>query len=47
MKISNDYIIKRLKDMLKWSQRIGSDEISEIYYIIKILKERKENEDVK
>ena len=30
--------IKRLKNMLKWSDRIGSDEIYEIQSIIKILK---------
>jgi hypothetical protein len=29
--------IKRLKDMLSWSDRLGSDEIHEIKEIIKIL----------
>ena len=29
--------IKRLKNILKWSDRIGSDEIYEIQSIIKIL----------
>ena len=29
---------KRLKDMLKWSDRLGSDEISEIKEIIKLVK---------
>ena len=33
--------IHRLKDMLQWSQRIGSDEIYEIQDIIKYLKEEK------
>ena len=34
--------IKRLKEMLRWSDRIGSDEICEIQQIIKLLE--KENE---
>ena len=34
--------IKRLKEMLRWSDRIGSDEIFEIQQIIKLLE--KENE---
>ena len=34
--------IKRLKEMLNWSDRIGSDEIFEIQEIIKVLE--KENE---
>ena len=34
--------IKRLKEMLNWSDRLGSDEIFEIQQIIKILE--KENE---
>ena len=34
--------IKRLKKMLLWSDRIGSDEIFEIRQIVKILE--KENE---
>ena len=34
--------IKRLKEMLRWSDRIGSDEIFEIQEIIKLLE--KENE---
>lgn len=29
---------KRLKDMLKWSDRLGSDEIYEINEIIKLVK---------
>ena len=29
--------IKRLKEMLRWSDRIGSDEIFEIQEIIKIM----------
>ena len=36
--------IKRLKEMLRWSDRIGSDEIFEIQQIIKLLqKEIKKN----
>ena len=34
--------IKRLKEMLRWSDRLGSDEIFEIQQIIKVL--QKENE---
>ena len=34
--------IKRLKEMLNWSDRLGSDEIFEIRQIIKVL--QKENE---
>ena len=34
--------IKRLKQLLNWSDRIGSDEIFEIQEIIKVLE--KENE---
>ena len=34
--------IKRLKEMLRWSDRIGSDEISEIQEIIKILEQSNE-----
>ena len=34
--------IKRLKEMLNWSDRLGSDEIFEIQQIIKVL--QKENE---
>ena len=34
--------IKRLKNMLSWSDRLGSDEIFEIRQIIKLLE--KENE---
>ena len=29
---------RRLKDMLKWSDRLGSDEIHEIKEIIKLVK---------
>ena len=35
-------VIKRLKEMLIWSDRLGSDEIFEIQEIIKLLE--KENE---
>ena len=31
--------VKKLKDMLKWSDRIGSDEIYEIHTIINLLEE--------
>ena len=34
--------IKRLKEMLNWSDRLGSDEIFEIQHIIKILQEENE-----
>ena len=34
--------IKRLKEMLNWSDRIGSDEIFEIQEIIKLLQEENE-----
>ena len=34
--------IKRLKEMLCWSDRIGSDEIFEIQQIIKILEQTNE-----
>ena len=34
--------IKRLKEMLNWSDRIGSDEIFEIRQIIKILQDENE-----
>ena len=34
--------IKRLKEMLRWSDRLGSDEISEIQEIIKILEQSNE-----
>ena len=34
--------IKRLKEMLNWSDRLGPDEIFEIQQIIKVL--QKENE---
>ena len=34
--------IKRLKEMLNWSDRIGSDEIFEIQEIIKVLQEENE-----
>jgi hypothetical protein len=29
--------IERLKDLLKWSDRLGSDEITEINYIVELL----------
>ena len=34
--------IKRLKEILNWSDRLGSDEIFEIQHIIKILQEENE-----
>ena len=34
--------IKRLKEMLRWTDRIGSDEIFEIQEIIKILEQSNE-----
>ena len=34
--------IKRLKEMLNWSDRLGSDEIFEIQEIIKLLQEENE-----
>ena len=34
--------IKRLKEMLNWSDRLGSDEIFEIQHTIKILQEENE-----
>lgn len=34
--------IKRLKEMLRWSDRIGSDEIFEIQQIIKVLEQQNE-----
>ena len=34
--------IKRLKEMLNWSDRIGSDEIFEIRQIIKVLEQQNE-----
>ena len=34
--------IKRLKEMLRWSDRIGSDEIFEIQQIIKVLEQENE-----
>ena len=34
--------IKRLKEMLNWSDRLGSDEIFEIRQIIKMLQEENE-----
>ena len=34
--------IKRLKEMLNWSDRLGSDEIFEIQQIIKMLQEENE-----
>lgn len=34
--------IKRLKQLLNWSDRLGSDEIFEIQQIIKILEEKNE-----
>ena len=35
-------VIKRLKQLLNWSDRLGSDEIFEIQQIIKILEEENE-----
>ena len=34
--------IKRLKEMLRWTDRIGSDEIFEIQQIIKVLEQQNE-----
>ena len=34
--------IKRLKQLLNWSDRIGSDEIFEIQQIIKVLEQQNE-----
>ena len=34
--------IKRLKEMLNWSDRLGSDEIFEIKQIIKVLEQENE-----
>ena len=34
--------IKRLKEMLNWSDRLGSDEIFEIQQIIKLLEQENE-----
>ena len=34
--------IKRLKEMLRWSDRLGSDEIFEIQQIIKVLEQQNE-----
>ena len=34
--------IKRLKEMLNWSDRLGSDEIFQLQQIIKILEEENE-----
>ena len=34
--------IKRLKEMLNWSDRLGSDEIFEIQQIIKVLEQQNE-----
>ena len=34
--------IKRLKQLLNWSDRIGSDEIFEIQQIIKVLEQENE-----
>lgn len=41
----NKEVIKRLKDMLSWSDRIGSDEIHEINEVINILKKEEKNAD--
>lgn len=37
--------IKRLKDMLLWSDRLGSDERFEILEIIKLLQTKKDNDE--
>ena len=34
--------IKRLKEMLRWPDRLGSDEIFEIQQIIKVLEQENE-----
>tara|TARA_B100001057_G_scaffold81553_1_gene77043 strand:+ start:246 stop:359 length:114 start_codon:yes stop_codon:yes gene_type:complete len=33
--------IKKLQDMISWSDRLGSDEIIELREVIKLLKENK------
>jgi len=33
-----DIAIKALRDMIRWSDRIGSDEIAELDYVINLLK---------
>ena len=30
--------IRALQDMIRWSDRIGSDEIAELDYVVKLLK---------
>ena len=42
MVVLNKEAIKRLKEMLRWSDRIGSDEIFEIQEIIKVLEQENE-----
>lgn len=37
--MSKNIAIKRLRDMLSWSDRLGSDEIDEISQIINLLKD--------
>jgi len=41
---NQDLAIKKLKDMLSWSDRIGSDEIHEIQETIKVLEASKVEE---
>ena len=33
-----DIAIRALQDMIRWSDRIGSDEIAELDYVVKLLK---------
>ena len=42
MVVLNKEAIKRLKEMLRWSDRLGSDEIFEIQQIIKVLEQQNE-----
>lgn len=42
MVVLNKEAIKRLKEMLRWSDRLGSDEIFEIQQIIKVLEQENE-----
>ena len=42
MVVLNKEAIKRLKEMLNWSDRLGSDEIFEIQQIIKVLEQQNE-----
>ena len=39
-KVNKEIAIESLKSMLEWSDRIGSDETSEIEFVIDILKRK-------